>query len=310
MQLEDSDIDLFYHLYYSVLIYVNQKFGIFSGVYGSEEMSELTPLQVNELREQLYTHPYLFDLFVEENPLKISSDLLQIVANWQNFISGRFYIYSYQKSYAILIADRPPSKAYGVLALDCPFPELVGSVLPVMVETVLLPFKTKIIYDGTLQAYPFYLGLSIKGSLTETYHHAIEKFGIIDSLIPVDAKAQAPEPKPDDNFLEPLSDCERLKIYLESEENRKKYETQIEELVESHLDLKVIYYQEMGRLYADFYRSRWREIGIKKGWIALFEEMPIASGATKVELEGILKKILPADRRKFVYIFRLKPGDS
>lgn len=308
MQLADSDIDLFYHLYYSLLIYVNQKFGLFAGVSGSEEMSELTPLQVTELRQQLYTHPYLFDLFAEENPLKFSPDLLQIVSTWHNFISGRFYIYSYQKNYAVLIDDRPPSKAYGVLALDCPFPELVGSVLPVMVETVLLPFKNKIIYDGTLQAYPFYLGLSIKGSLTETYHHAVEKFGIIASLTDLKAEAQAPEPQSDDD-LGPLSDGERLKIYLQSEKNRKTYEVKIQELVEKSPELKVIYYQEMGRLYAEIYHDRWREIGMKKGWIALFEEMPIASGGTKAEIEGILKKIIPADRRKFVYIFRLKPGD-
>lgn len=308
MQLADSEIDLFYHLYYSLLTYVNQKFGIFSGVCGSEEMSELTPLQVNELRQQLYTHPYLFDLFAEENPLKISRDLLQIVSTWNKFISGRFYIYSYQKNYAVLIDDRPPSKAYGVLALDCPFPELVGRVLPVMVETVLLPFKNKIIYDGTLQPYPFYLGLSIKGSLSETYHHAVEKFGIIASLTEFEAAEQPLAPPPDDEFS-PLSDGERLKFYLQSEENRKKYETQIQELVQKTIDLKVIYYQEMGRLYAEFYQERWREIGLKKSWIALFEEMPIASGGTKAEVEGILKKIIPADRRKFVYIFRLKPGD-
>lgn len=308
MQLADSEIDLFYHLYYSLLTYVNQKIGLFAGVGASEGMSELTPLQVNELRQQLYAYPYLFDLFAEENPLKFSPDLLEIVASWHNFISGRFYIYSYQKNYAVLIADRPPSKAYGVLALDCPFPELVGSVLPVMVETVLLPFKNKIIYDGTLQAYPFYLGLSIKGSLTETYHHAVEKFGIIASLTELEAAPQAPEPQSEDE-LGPLSDGDRLKFYLQSEKNRKKYETQIQELVEKNVDLKVIYFQEMGRLYAEIYRERWREIGIKKGWIALFEEMPIASGATKAEVEGILKKIIPADRRKFVYIFRLKPGD-
>ncbi len=308
MQLADSDIDLFYHLYYSLLIYVNQKFGIFSGVYGSEEMSELTPLQVNELREQLYAHPYLFDLFVEENPLKISHDLLQLVASWQNFISGRFYIYSYQQSYAILIDDRPPSKAYGVLALDCPFPELVGSVLPVMVETVLLPFKNRIIYDGTLQSYPFFLGLSIKGSLNETYHHAIEKFGIIDCLTQCKGEQKPPEQEPDDDLVH-LSDCERLKFYLQSEENQKKYEIKIQDLIEKSPELKVLYYQQMGRVYAEIYRDRWREIGLKKGWIALFEEMPIASGATKAEVEGILKKVLPAERRKFVYIFRLKPGD-
>lgn len=38
--------------------------------------------------------------------------------------------------------------AYGVLALSQPFDELIGPPLPVMLQTVLLPFKDKIVYDG------------------------------------------------------------------------------------------------------------------------------------------------------------------
>lgn len=310
MQLSKPELDLFYRLYYSLLAYVNQKFGLIPGLYTSDEVAELTVAELDTLRQNLYRYNYLFELFAEENPLKLSAAHANIVDGWKNFIRGKFYIYSYRDPYAIFIADRPPYKAYGVCALERPFSALVGSALPVMTETVLLPFNHKIIYDGTLQPYPFYFGRSIRGSLSETYGKAIAQFGIIEDLESQDTNAPSePEPTPEPtetDSLADLSDTELLQFYISSEAHRERYWQEINELIEGDAKLKYLYFQEMGQRYAQEYRDRWREIGMKKAWIALFEEMPIASAATKAELEGILKKLLPAHQRKLVYIYRLK----
>lgn len=299
MQLSEQEIELFYSLYYPLLVYVNQKLGVIPGLYASEDISKVTLEEFNELRQQLYNNAYLFDLFVEENPLKLSADKTEIVASWKAFIKGKFYIFSYLEEFTIFISDRQPNKAYGVLALDTPFLELVGSSLPVMTETVLLPFKQKIIYDGTLQSYPFFFGRSIRGSLNDTYKKAIERFGIITSL-------ESGQDEEDDEAPSNLSDKDLLKFYLKNPYNREKYWNEINELMENNESLKLLYHQELGKKYAEEYSDRLREIGLKKAWFAIFEEMPIASGSTKAEVEGILKKILPADKRKFVYVFRLK----
>jgi hypothetical protein len=48
------------------------------------------------------------------------------------------------KNYAVFLADDPPI-AYGVVALTETFEEIIGPDLPMFVETVLLPFRGKII---------------------------------------------------------------------------------------------------------------------------------------------------------------------
>jgi len=97
-----------------------------------------------------------------------------------------------------------------------------------------------------------------------------------------------------------------LRFYLRNEDNRERYCEEIDELISSDPELLTLYYQELGRINARRYGKRLREIGLAKGWFAVFEDTIIASGATKDEVERALQRILPAEKRKFVYIFRLK----
>ena len=84
------------------------------------------------------------------------------------------------------------------------------------------------------------------------------------------------------------------------------YWEEIEELINKDPGLLTTYHQEMGKIYARTYGKRLCEIGLTNAWFAILEGMTIASGATKDEVERILQCILPTERRKFVYIFRLK----
>ena len=92
--------------------------------------------------------------------------------------------------------------AYGVLALSQPFEELVGPDLPVLTQTVLLPFKDMIVYDGLLNAYRISFGPGIRRSLNESFREAKERHGIVTSLpmsdepMPVKAPKARPVPKP------------------------------------------------------------------------------------------------------------------
>ena len=58
------------------------------------------------------------------------------------------------------------------------------SHLPLYVQTVLLPFKGKIVYDGLFQAYNIYFGGGIKRDLRESYMRAKQNNRIIESLEP------------------------------------------------------------------------------------------------------------------------------
>ncbi|MEN8246305.1 MAG: hypothetical protein ABFS43_15560, partial [Thermodesulfobacteriota bacterium] len=74
-------------------------------------------------------------------------------------------------------------EVYGVLGLYKNFDELIHrSRLPLYVQTVLLPFQGKIIYDGIFQTHNVYFGSGIKHDLKESYMIAKQNDRIIESF--------------------------------------------------------------------------------------------------------------------------------
>ena len=295
MQLPEEDVELFYKLYYPLLVYVNKKLRMIDGINSPEDFKKFHLEEVNRLRERLYKEPKLIDSFVNENPLNFSSSELEMISSWKNFVRGRFYIFRHLKNYTVFLdADEPP-KAYGVLALASPFEGIIGPRLPIMVDTVLLPFNDKIIYDSILSPYPFTFGGGIRRSLNDAYQEAKARFGIITSL-------------PFSTEEIEQNDADKLRFYLKSKRNREMYWEEIDELINKDPTLLTLYHQEMGKIHARTCGKRLREIGLTGAWFAILEGITVASGATRDEVEQVLKRILPTEKRKFVYIFRLKKG--
>ena len=80
---------------------------------------------------------------------------------------------------------------YGVLGLFQGFDEVVPrSHLPLYIQTVLLPFKEKIVYDGLFRTYNIYFGGGIKRSLKESYMRAKQNNRIIESFEPTKKGSQ------------------------------------------------------------------------------------------------------------------------
>jgi Domain of unknown function (DUF6398) len=102
----------------------------------------------------------------------------------------------------VFLSTTGPAVAYGVLALSQPFEELVGPYLPVLTQTVLLPFKDMVVYDGLMSSYRISFGPGIRRSLTENFKEAKARHGIVTSLpmsdepMPVKAPKARPVPKP------------------------------------------------------------------------------------------------------------------
>jgi hypothetical protein len=81
---------------------------------------------------------------------------------------------------------------------------LVGPYLPVMTETILLPFRDKIIYDGLLSSFRISFGGGIRRSLNESYETAKERLGIGTSLLISEAKPVAMRPTPKKQATNPF----------------------------------------------------------------------------------------------------------
>ncbi len=293
MKLSKEDVELFYKLYYSLLAYVNRKFDIIKGINSPEDLRGCPIEEINKVTNILYRQPRLIDLFVAEEPSNLSSDELSIISSWKNFVMGRFLIFRYLKKYTIFLDLSNTPKAYGVLALTFTFDEMLGQSLPIMVEAVLLPFKNKIIYDGILIPYRITFGSGIRHSFNDAYQEAKSRFGIITSLPFSPERAEQ-------------SDADKLRFYLRNKHNREMYWEEINRLVNKDPNLLTLYHQEMGKIHARIYGKRLHEIGLTKGWFAILEGTTIAGGATKEEVKKVVQRLLPPEKEKFVYIFRLR----
>jgi len=187
MKLSEQDAKLFFQLMWALQFYVNQKLNIHD-VKSIDDYADSATDQKVKVREALYQNIELMDSFVRENPQNFSTENLAIISEWKKFIRGSFFIERLLKRYAVFIQE---DKVYGVLGLFQSFDELTyNGNLPLYVDTVLLPFKGKIVYDGLLGFRNIYFGGGIQRSLKETYMRAKQNNRIIDSLEKTQVKDQ------------------------------------------------------------------------------------------------------------------------
>ncbi|MEW6621397.1 MAG: hypothetical protein AB1422_19035 [bacterium] len=181
MKLPTQEADLFFEIMWALQFFVNQKLKVLPSIKTLEEYKALSKNEKVKVREALYKNQQLIDLFVKENPQQFSEEKLLTVSKWRDFIKGEFYIERFLKKQAIFISEK--EQVYGVYGLYQGFDELIHpSHLPLLVETVLLPFAGKIVYDGIFHSYKVHFGSGICSNLKEIYMIAKQNNRIIESL--------------------------------------------------------------------------------------------------------------------------------
>jgi hypothetical protein len=124
----------------------------------------------------------LIDVFIATNPASLSEEELGIVSPWRHLVAGRFIVLRQLKKHMVLLACDSKSTAYGVTGLVDPMERVVGNPLPAMVETVLLPFRGKIIYDGIVSLFNVTFGPGTRRRFEEDFRTAKANNGIVTSL--------------------------------------------------------------------------------------------------------------------------------
>ncbi len=200
MKLSTDDVALYYKLMWPLLFYVNQKLNILPDVASAEDLAGGYELEEKlPVRNALYEQSELIDAFIAENPARFTKEELTIVRGWKNVVTGDFYVERFLKSGAIFITARGAAQVYVVLGLTDSLKDFFQRFQPppILVKTVLLPFKGRIIYDGMFQFYNVFFGSGIKGDLKETYMAAKQNQRIINSLATDPLAAPPPEPPPE-----------------------------------------------------------------------------------------------------------------
>ena len=205
MLLEPQDVELFFRLHRTLMYFVNQRLKVIPDkLANADAFAALSPQVRLKVRDALNANLDLIETFTAENPAHLSDDELDIVRSWRHLVTGKFYVFRELKKYTVFLSTTSPAIAYGVLALSQPFEDLIGPYLPVMVQTVLLPFKGMIVYDGLLAGLGVSLsfGPGIRRMLNESFKGAKLRHGIVSSLpmsakpLPLKVPKAKPVPKP------------------------------------------------------------------------------------------------------------------
>ncbi len=293
MKLSIEDVELFYTLRDALLLFVNKKFKTIEDFSAVEDLKHFPPEKIARVRNVLWDNINIIDTFIQENPFAFSKEELEIVDSWKFHVKGEFFLVKHLKKYSVFLESTDTERAYGVLGLYDAFDQMVGNHLPLFLETVLLPFKNQITYDGFLGLHHIIFGSGSRRRFNHSYQEIKSKFGVITSLpFSLEEKKQ--------------DDTEMLKFYLKNKRNREMYWTEINDLISKDPQLKIVYHQEIGKIKAQRFKKNLHEIGINKAWFAVLHGMIIASGPSKEELEKNVMKIIPREKKDFVYIFQLK----
>jgi hypothetical protein len=178
-----QDVELFFRLHRTLMFFVNQRLKVTPiKVASPEEFAALSPEVRLKVRDSLNTNLDLIESFTAENPARLSDDELDIVRSWRHLVTGKFYVFRELKKYTVFLSTTSPAIAYGVLALSQPFEDLIGPYLPVLTQTVLLPFKGMLVYDGLMSSYNISFGPGIRRNLNQDFKEAKARHGIITSL--------------------------------------------------------------------------------------------------------------------------------
>lgn len=291
MRLTEEELEQLYKIQSLLFHYVSELNGLVKGFSSTEEFSELDFEDKILIRDVINSDKrWIFERFVEQYRDELTQDDIEVVLSWKEQIKGTFFIVKQLKKYAkFLSAKDGEDRAYGVYSLHDSFDEFFN--LPAWVETVLLPYKGKIVYDGLILSKNIYFGASIRKNINDGLGIAEAKHGLITSLPYVQ---------------EGSGDEKLLQFYAKSQTNRDYYADEIAELSSKSEELRQLYYREVGKSNARVLSKSLRLAGVERGYFAIIDNVVVASGVTKKEVENNIKAIVPKDRLGYVYVYQLK----
>jgi hypothetical protein len=291
MELQKKEIENFFKLHKSLLFYVNQKKNLIKGISSVSEFKGEILNEVVKLRGYVVKDYDLIDSFIKENPFQFNPEELKTIECWKKGIYGTFYIVKYEKGYTYFYHPET-KKCYGVLSLFDQLEDMLGSYLPIIVDAWIIPYQGKIVYDSLIIPYRVSFGGNMRRSTKSEYKEAIIKHGLITRFENSSEKKET-------------SDGELLKFYMKSEANRDRYWKEIEILGKKNPELKNVYFQEWGRINSRTIKKNLKATDIKNAWFAVLDNVIVASGKNKKGLLDNMEKILPENKKEYIYVFKI-----
>jgi len=205
--LNDQEKALFFKLYFDLLYCVNLEHKVAKGVADGLHPKSINVQPAIKVRDEMFANPSWIDEYLQKYCDGYTDEERDILIGWRrHFVKESFVIMKQLSRYTVFMAsgkgdgedDDGDDTAclYGVVGLNHPIADIYGvDALPLMAETVILPFCGKIVYDGMVVSYRISFGAGARRSFNESYIKSKETYGIATSL-PFDGTPRPAPTKP------------------------------------------------------------------------------------------------------------------
>ena len=178
MVLSTEERKRFYKNWLILLTFVNNKYKIIDNFGSPKSPVGLNLNEVALIRNKLWENNFLINDYLEHS--KIKKEDKDIVKSWNNFVKGKYLFIKSLKKYSVFM-DFENKKLYGVNGISSPISDMMP-YLPIMIQTVLIPFNWKIIYDSLIERDNISFGKNMRQSFNDEYMKLKRDYGIIDNL--------------------------------------------------------------------------------------------------------------------------------
>ncbi|MDD4029513.1 MAG: SEC-C metal-binding domain-containing protein [Caldisericia bacterium] len=178
-QLSKSECTLFYETWYGLMGFVNEREKVISASIKPVYPNPISDEEVYKVREVFWENPEMIDDYV--NTTALSEEKIELLKTWRDHHKrGMFFLVDYTPEYAVIlgVGENKEDRLYGIKGISRSLSDAMQREIPIQLETVLLPFKDKIIYDSYMTSMPISYGEGAKKALREMYERAL-KHGII-----------------------------------------------------------------------------------------------------------------------------------
>jgi hypothetical protein len=178
MLLTIEERELFWKNWLNLLAFVNDSYKI-----DNEFGHPNSPVGINikaahNISKKLFSDITIIDRLVDAD--KIIGEDAELLFSWKRYVESTFVILKQLKKYCILY-DKKNNKWYGVNGITTSIEETIP-IHPCIIQTVLLPFKDKVIYNTFIVNHNIIIGRNMEGELIEEYKKIKMVKGIIDKL--------------------------------------------------------------------------------------------------------------------------------
>ena len=181
-QLSGRECILFYETWYGLMGFINEQEKVINAVIKPVYPNLVGDEQIYKVREILWERPKWIDDYLDA--VNLPEEKVKLLLSWRDHHKkGMFFVVDYKPEYAIIIGpdEQKKDRLYGIKGISRALTDVMQRELPIQFETVLLPFKDKIIYDGFIKRIPISFGEGAKSAFREMYEKA-QEHGVITGL--------------------------------------------------------------------------------------------------------------------------------